>query len=79
MAWTPADCHAHSTMSDGTLDVPELIERVTARGVRPSVSDHVSRDVTGAVDSIDAVRAYLDTLDRYPVAEGTQPELKPLK
>jgi histidinol phosphatase-like PHP family hydrolase len=70
MAWTPADCHAHSTMSDGTLDVPELIERVTARGVRPSVSDHVSRDVTGAVDSIDAVRTYLDTLDRYPVARG---------
>jgi len=70
MAWTPADCHAHSTMSDGTLDVPELIERVTARGVRPSVSDHVSRDVTGAVDSIDAVRTYLDTLDRYPVASG---------
>ena len=57
-------------MSDGTLDVPELIERVTARGVRPSVSDHVSRDVTGAVDSIDAVRTYLDTLDRYPVARG---------
>jgi histidinol phosphatase-like PHP family hydrolase len=70
MAWTPVDCHAHSTMSDGSLDVPELIERVTARGVRPSVSDHVSHDVTGAVDSIDAVRAYLDTLDRYPVARG---------
>jgi histidinol phosphatase-like PHP family hydrolase len=70
MAWTPADCHAHSTMSDGTLDVPELIERVTARGVRPSVSDHISRDVTGAVDSIDAVRTYLDTLERYPVARG---------
>jgi histidinol phosphatase-like PHP family hydrolase len=70
MAWTPADCHAHSTMSDGALDVPEVIERVTARGVRPSISDHISRDVTGAVDSIDAIRGYLDTLDRYPVARG---------
>ena len=70
MAWTPADCHAHSTMSDGALDVPDVIERVTARGVRPSISDHISRDVTGAVDSIDAIRTYLDTLDEYPVARG---------
>jgi histidinol phosphatase-like PHP family hydrolase len=70
MAWTPADCHAHSTMSDGALDVPDVIARVTARGVRPSISDHISRDVTGAVDSIDAIRTYLDTLDQYPVARG---------
>ena len=70
MAWKPVDCHAHSTRSDGALDVPELIDRVTARGVRPSVSDHISRDVTGAVDSIDAIRGYLDELERYPVARG---------
>ena len=70
MAWKPVDCHAHSTMSDGALAVPDLIERVTGRGVRPSVSDHISRDVTGAVDSIDAVRRYLDELDQYDVARG---------
>ena len=70
MAWKPVDCHAHSTLSDGTLDVPQLIERVTGRGVRPSVSDHISRDVTGAVASIDAIRAYLDELERYPIARG---------
>ena len=70
MAWKPVDCHAHSTMSDGALDVPALIERVTGRGVRPSVSDHISRDVTGAVDSVDAIRYYLDELDRYAVARG---------
>jgi hypothetical protein len=57
-------------MSDGTLEVPALIARVEGRGVRPSVSDHISRDVTGAVDSIDAVRAYLDELDQYHVARG---------
>ena len=57
-------------MSDGALDVPELIERVTGRGVRPSVSDHISRDVTGAVDSIHAIRAYLDELEQYPIARG---------
>ena len=70
MAWKPVDCHAHSTMSDGVLDVPALIERVTGRGVRPSVSDHISRDVTGAVDSVDAIRDYLDVLDQYDVARG---------
>ena len=70
MAWKPVDCHAHSTMSDGALDVPTLIARVERRGVRPSVSDHISRDVSGAVDSVEAIRAYLDELDRYPVARG---------
>lgn len=70
MPWKPVDCHAHSTMSDGVLEVPDLIERVEARGVRPSVSDHISRDVNGAVDSIDAVREYLEELEKYPVARG---------
>ena len=70
MAWKPVDCHAHSTMSDGALDVPQIIERVTGRGVRPSVSDHISRDVGGAVASIDGVRTYLDELERYPIARG---------
>jgi histidinol phosphatase-like PHP family hydrolase len=70
MAWKPVDCHAHSTLSDGALDIPQLIERVTGRGVRPSVSDHISRDVTGAVSSIHAIGAYLDELERYPIARG---------
>src|SRR5215207_33775 len=70
MAWKPVDCHAHSTMSDGALEVPELIERVTGRGVRPSVSDHISRDVNGAVDSLDKIGAYLDELEQYDVARG---------
>jgi histidinol phosphatase-like PHP family hydrolase len=70
MAWKPVDCHAHSTMSDGALDVPELIERVSGRGVRPSVSDHISRDVTGAVDSIPAIAEYLDVLEQYPIGRG---------
>jgi len=70
MAWKPVDCHAHSTMSDGALDVPTLIERVTGRGVRPSVSDHISTDVSGAVDSVDAVRAYLEELEPYQIGRG---------
>lgn len=57
-------------MSDGALDVPALIELVTGRGVRPSVSDHISRDVTGAVASVDAIRTYLDALEQYEIGRG---------
>jgi len=70
MAWLPVDCHAHTTMSDGSLDVAALVERARSRGVRPSVSDHISRDVAGSIKSVDGVRAYLDTLDEYPVLRG---------
>ena len=69
-SWTPIDCHAHTTMSDGELTVPELIELVRARGVRPSVTDHLSTDVSLAVKSVDAVRAYLEELAPYDVACG---------
>jgi len=67
MTWTPVDCHAHTTMSDGALDVGALVERAQAHGVRPSVSDHISRDVAGSVKDVAGVRAYLDALDEYPV------------
>jgi histidinol phosphatase-like PHP family hydrolase len=69
-SWTPIDCHAHTTMSDGELTVQELIDLVHARGVRPSVTDHLSTDVSYAVKSVDAVRAYLDELEPYDVAVG---------
>lgn len=69
-SWTPIDCHAHTTLSDGELTIPELMETVRARGVRPSVSDHLSTDVTLAVKTIDGVREYLDALAAYDVAYG---------
>jgi histidinol phosphatase-like PHP family hydrolase len=68
--WRPTDCHAHSRHSDGALTVAELVERTTQLGVRPSVSDHISRDAPTNVDSPDAVVLYLDDLDRYPVLRG---------
>jgi histidinol phosphatase-like PHP family hydrolase len=70
VTWQPLDCHAHTTMSDGALDAAELVSAVRARGVRPSVADHISRDVKGAIATVDGVREYLDVLDRYPVARG---------
>ena len=54
-------------MSDGALDVDGLVARARDRGVKPSVADHISRDVSGSIKSVEGVEAYLDTLDEYPV------------
>ncbi|HVX39095.1 MAG TPA: hypothetical protein VHB25_05910 [Gemmatimonadaceae bacterium] len=70
MNWQPVDCHAHSTFSDGALPVPEMVERARAHGVMPSVADHISRDVSRSITSVDGIRAYLDTLERYDVLRG---------
>jgi histidinol phosphatase-like PHP family hydrolase len=70
MNWQPVDCHAHTTFSDGALDVAGVVARARELGVRPSVSDHISRDVTRSLIGIADVRAYLDTLDRYDVFRG---------
>lgn len=70
MSWQPRDCHAHTTMSDGELDVADLVATVTARGVLPSVADHISRATRTDVSSVASVRWYLDELDAHPVARG---------
>jgi histidinol phosphatase-like PHP family hydrolase len=70
MNWQPVDCHAHSTFSDGALTIAEVVERAAALGVRPSVSDHISRDVHRAIQSVDGVREYLDALDDFDVLRG---------
>ena len=72
MRWSPLDCHAHSTWSDGQLDIDGVIERVRGRGVRPSLADHVSRDVAGAVDSLERLDAYLDALEQQDVARAAE-------
>ncbi len=69
-AWQPIDCHAHTTMSDGSLPVGKLAEAVRARGVRPSVADHCSTDVAFAVKTVDEVSAYLEELEGHDVARG---------
>jgi histidinol phosphatase-like PHP family hydrolase len=62
-AWQPRDCHAHTTFSDGVLTAEELVAVARKRGARPSVADHLSRDVTSAVKSPAAVALYLDALE----------------
>lgn len=72
MNWTPLDCHAHTTWSDGQLDPDALIAAVRARGVRPSIADHVSRDVIGAVDSLERLDAYLFKLNTLDVGRSAE-------
>jgi histidinol phosphatase-like PHP family hydrolase len=68
--WRPTDCHAHTRHSDGKLTVAELVERAASLGVRPSVSDHMSREVARGVRTVEAVNAYLDDIERFPVLRG---------
>ena len=68
--WRPTDCHAHTRHSDGKLTVAELVERAASLGVRPSVSDHISRAVAKGAATLEAVNAYLDDIERYPVLRG---------
>ena len=70
MNWQPIDCHAHSTFSDGALSIPQVVERAAALDVRPSVSDHISRDVSKTIGSVDEVRRYLDALEHHDVLRG---------
>lgn len=70
MKWRPTDCHAHSRHSDGALSVAEVEMRGSARGVRPSVSDHISHDAPTTLMSIAAVESYLDDLERHDVLRG---------
>lgn len=67
MIWQPVDCHAHSTWSDGALPIAQVIERARSLGVRPSISDHISRDVTKSIKSVEQVALYLDDLEAYDV------------
>jgi histidinol phosphatase-like PHP family hydrolase len=70
MSWLPRDCHAHTVFSDGTLTVAELVEHVRARGVLPSVADHLSGDVAYAVKDMEEVARYLDELEEHDVGRG---------
>jgi histidinol phosphatase-like PHP family hydrolase len=72
MSWQPVDCHAHTTLSDGALAPERLVERVRARGVRPSIADHVSTDVALSVRTVAEARHYLDTIESLGVYRGAE-------
>lgn len=72
MTWSPLDCHAHTTWSDGHLELDAMLDAVRARGVRPSVADHVSGDVKGAIDSVERLAAYLAALEAHEVGRAAE-------
>jgi histidinol phosphatase-like PHP family hydrolase len=69
-SWQPLDCHAHTTLSDGALPPEQLVERVRARGVRPTISDHISTDIALGIKSIVGARDYLDEIETLDVHRG---------
>jgi histidinol phosphatase-like PHP family hydrolase len=70
MSWQPLDCHAHTTLSDGALSPEQLVETVRARGVRPSIADHISTDIALGIKSVEAAREYLDVIETLDVNRG---------
>ena len=65
--WTPLDCHAQTTFSDGDLTVEELVDRARARGVSPSASDHMATYMQTALRTVEEIREYLDALEPHPI------------
>ncbi len=62
-AFIPRDCHAHTTFSDGALTPRAAVAAARARGVRPGIADHISRDISRSVSGPEAVALYLDALE----------------
>lgn len=72
MSWQPLDCHAHTTLSDGALTPELLVETVRARGVRPSIADHLSTDIALGIKSAEAARRYLDIIEALDVNRAAE-------
>jgi histidinol phosphatase-like PHP family hydrolase len=67
VSWQPVDCHAHTTHSDGELDVATLAARARELGVIPSVADHVTHDITAGLRSVAEAERYIEDLERHEV------------
>jgi histidinol phosphatase-like PHP family hydrolase len=71
--WRPRDCHAHTTFSDGVLAPADVVALARERGVWPSITDHLSGDVSMSVATVGEVRTYLDALEQ--LRDESAPEL----
>jgi histidinol phosphatase-like PHP family hydrolase len=67
------DLHSHTTMSDGSLPLDEVVRLAAERGVAIGIADHVSRRNPERFVSTEAkLRRYLDALDAVPVFRAAE-------
>jgi histidinol phosphatase-like PHP family hydrolase len=65
------DLHVHTSMSDGSLSLDEVVEIAAERGVTIGIADHIStRNQKRFVASVEAFRAYVEALEGAPVLRG---------
>ena len=63
------DLHTHTRHSDGQATVRQLVEAAGRRGCGLGVSDHL---LCCGMNTREAVSAYLDELEQYPVLKGCE-------
>jgi DNA polymerase (family X) len=59
------DLHVHSTYSDGSMTVDEIVEAANKKGYVVGIADHASPEDKITHDA--HLLSYLDALERYPV------------
>ncbi len=59
------DLHVHSTYSDGSMTVDEIVEAASKKGYGVGIADHASPEDKIVYDA--HLLSYLDALARYPV------------
>lgn len=67
------DLHAHTTMSDGEMELERVVELAAEHGVTIGIADHVStRNVKRFVATLEAVEAYVASLEAAPVLRAAE-------
>ena len=67
------DLHVHTTMSDGSLELAEVLAIARGLGVTLGIADHVSaRNVGAFVSSADKLESYLREIEAAPVFRAAE-------
>src|SRR5690606_4642370 len=67
------DLHVHTTMSDGNVDLHEVVEIAQARGVIIGISDHVSgRKPEQFVSDRARLGRYIEAIESVPVLRAAE-------
>jgi len=67
------DLHAHTTMSDGDVELERVVEIGAELGVIIGIADHVStRNLRRFISSLQAVEDYLERLEGAPVLRSAE-------